>query len=487
MKDGIIHMLIKNEGIFMTNKSTNKHYSLNTVTFKNCPKDVVSDFKADLKDLLNGQERDIEQQILLFAEKFPPSMFFITYHLFLYEIKLGNIKQARTYLIKAIRAFTDLKIRGSINHLHFYLNELLPVEEQFREILSLGSMVSIERELKKMCSALNENKWINKLLEDELNLRNPFISTDQKGRIGNVDFTSSEPFIAMNIRIRNIYALSDMLNFKPIDFSSFDKWRRILRNIGYTFAKERLDSLENFAQAFEGLILLQKYKSLDQLREDEQKNLLKKIALIGMPTSAPGSVIDSESRLLLRRDIVEALKNEFRHSLKAVGFSKKKKQQEILHEGASEYELILSGRRKKFLSSQKADFIRNRKGTGANNEIFIDDERKDVFFNKNFLKDFRHQSYALLLHFVKNDGVGGNALQVYEDVWGDRNAAEENIEGAVYQAMRRFRKKVKKNMLGDVPWSLNNHYSISKTYIMKPRPRYCILMKIKKEKKEEDS
>lgn len=156
----------------------------------------------------------------------------------------------------------------------------------------------------------------------------------------------------------------------------------------------------------------------------------------------------------------------------------------VVEDSSFEYELLFSGKKRKLLTVQRAEQIRNRKGTGAKNEIFIDDERKDVFFNKNFLKDFRHQHYAMLLYFVENEGIGGDFLRIYDNLW-EAHVAEDKVKGVVETAVSRFRIKVEKNGMGSVPWSSKNSYSISKTYIMKPKPKYCVLKKIEKEKKEE--
>ena len=89
--------------------------------------------------------------------------------------------------------------------------------------------------------------------------------------------------------------------------------------------------------------------------------------------------------------------------------------------------------------------------------------------------------YAMLVHFVMHAGVGGNNEILYIGVWGDAVAAERNRDDAIQQAVKRFRKILKKYNLGKVPELSKSRYSASKTYIMKPKPRYCILRRIEKE------
>lgn len=149
-----------------------------------------------------------------------------------------------------------------------------------------------------------------------------------------------------------------------------------------------------------------------------------------------------------------------------------------------EYELISLCRKSKFLTFEKAEDVRDKKGSGSKNEIFIDDERKDVFVNKKYAEEFKDLMYAMLMHFVMHAGVGGNNENLYKGVWGDAIAAEDNRDDAVQQAIKRFRKILDKYNLGKVPELSKSRYSVSKTYVMKPKPRYCILRRIEKDNEE---
>lgn len=149
-----------------------------------------------------------------------------------------------------------------------------------------------------------------------------------------------------------------------------------------------------------------------------------------------------------------------------------------------EYELLSSGKKVVLLVSLKAEEIRGKRGLGTKNEIFIDDERKDVFVRRKSAEEFKDLMYALLFHFVINSGVGGDTERLYIAVWGDAVAAEDNRDQAVQQAVKRFRIILKNYNLGIVPELSKSRYAASKTYVMKPRPNYCILRRIEKEEKD---
>jgi|GEM_PF-6130164 len=154
-------------------------------------------------------------------------------------------------------------------------------------------------------------------------------------------------------------------------------------------------------------------------------------------------------------------------------------------EGEHDYELITSGKKRKFITARKAEERRENKGTGIKNEIFIDDERKDVFFNRCFAEGFNGQNYAMLIHFVTREGAGGNTETIYNNVWGESSPSGDDLNNAVEGAVTRFRRLLKKYKIGEVPSLKKNMYDISKAYVMRPKPRYCILKRIKKEKEEE--
>ncbi len=149
-----------------------------------------------------------------------------------------------------------------------------------------------------------------------------------------------------------------------------------------------------------------------------------------------------------------------------------------------EYELLSSGKKVVLLVSLKAEEIRGKRGLGTKNEIFIDDERKDVFVRRKSAEEFKDLMYAMLFHFVINSGVGGDTERLYIAVWGDAVAAEDNRDQAVQQAVKRFRIILKNYNLGIVPELSKSRYAASKTYVMKPKPQYCILRRIEKEIEE---
>jgi hypothetical protein len=99
------------------------------------------------------------------------------------------------------------------------------------------------------------------------------------------------------------------------------------------------------------------------------------------------------------------------------------------------------------------------------------------------LKNLKDQNYALLLYFVENEGVGGNFLQIYDNLW-EAKVSEDKVKDAVEKAVSRFRMIIKRYGLGDVPGISKNRYSTTKAYIMKPKPKYCILRKIEKDNEE---
>lgn len=146
-------------------------------------------------------------------------------------------------------------------------------------------------------------------------------------------------------------------------------------------------------------------------------------------------------------------------------------------EKLKEYELFYSGGKIKSISSEKAEEIRKRKGQKAKDEIFIDDERKEVFFNKKFIKEFQGQNYSLLRHFVGRKGIGGNKMEIYKGVWeNDPDGGDDiKINRSVDTALTRFRDILQKYGIGKIPPRKD---SIRKVYILSPKRAYCILRKI---------
>ncbi len=147
-------------------------------------------------------------------------------------------------------------------------------------------------------------------------------------------------------------------------------------------------------------------------------------------------------------------------------------------EEKADYELLLSGKKKKFLLGEKAENIRDNKSSG----IFIDDERKEVFFNKKMIDEFQGQMYSMLKHFVMNEGIGGDKERIYEEVWQDKTGAvaEDSMSGAVDTTISRFRSILKKHKICDVETRSEGVFSSRKIYILKPMPSYCILRRIEK-------
>lgn len=148
-----------------------------------------------------------------------------------------------------------------------------------------------------------------------------------------------------------------------------------------------------------------------------------------------------------------------------------------------EYELLYSGQKRKFISSEKAEEVRRRKGQRMKDEIFIDDERKEAFFKKTLINEFQGQMYSTFCHFVENGGIGGGKMEIYRGVWEDFTGAaiEENISGAVDVAMKRFRDILQKYKIGKIVIKSAGVYSSKKTYILEPKRTYCVLKKIENE------
>lgn len=148
-----------------------------------------------------------------------------------------------------------------------------------------------------------------------------------------------------------------------------------------------------------------------------------------------------------------------------------------------EYELFYSERKKKSISSEKAEEIRKRKGQKAKDEIFIDDERKEVFFNKALIKEFQGQSYSILRHFLENNGIGGKKEDIYRCVWEDFTgvANDKNISGAVDVAMKRFQDILKKYKIGNYEKKAEGVFHSKKVYLLKPKRTYYILKKMENE------
>ena len=151
-------------------------------------------------------------------------------------------------------------------------------------------------------------------------------------------------------------------------------------------------------------------------------------------------------------------------------------------EEENDYELSSSGRKKKSVTAERAEEIRRKNGIGLKNEIFIDDERKEVFFNKKLIDEFQGQMYSMLKHFVMNEGVGGDKETVYEEVWQDKTGAvaEDSMSGAVDTTISRFRGILKKHKICDVETRSEGVFSSRRIYILKPMPSYCILRRIEK-------
>lgn len=145
-----------------------------------------------------------------------------------------------------------------------------------------------------------------------------------------------------------------------------------------------------------------------------------------------------------------------------------------------EYELSFSGQKKELISSVEAEEIRKRKGYKPKDEIFIDDERKEVFFNKKLIDEFQGLNYSLLRHFVENEGIGGNKMNIYESVWEDNPDAVDDIKinSTVDANLSRFRDLLQKCGIGNISIRKDG---IRRVYILGPKRAYCILRKVENE------
>jgi len=180
----------------------------------------------------------------------------------------------------------------------------------------------------------------------------------------------------------------------------------------------------------------------------------------------------------LREEILQTVESSKKEIINL--FKQKQLAKEFKHgKKKMEYVIFWNGRKEKAISPEESEKIRENKGR-AKTRLFIDDERKEVFFDKKLIDKFQGQMYSMLRHFVINEGVGGSKDKVYQEVWEDYTmaVADENIDGAVDVAMKRFRDILKKNDICDVKIRTEGVFASKKIYILYPKINYCILRRI---------
>jgi hypothetical protein len=142
------------------------------------------------------------------------------------------------------------------------------------------------------------------------------------------------------------------------------------------------------------------------------------------------------------------------------------------------YELISNGQLL-YLSPEIAvaerDSIKKMKG-----ELFIDNERKEVFFDGNYIKGFHGLNYSMLRHFIMNEGVGGNKEKIYGEIWDDITGYdyEKKTDRVIDTAISRFRDILTDNNIGTVSLRKEGVHGHNKVYILDPMPNYSFLKKI---------
>lgn len=185
-----------------------------------------------------------------------------------------------------------------------------------------------------------------------------------------------------------------------------------------------------------------------------------------------------KAEIKLKEEILQTVESSKKE---IINFFKQKQPTEKLKPGKKklEYVIFWNRRKEKLISAEEAEKIRESKGR-AKTKLFIDDERKEVFFNKKLIDKFQGQMYSMLRHFVINEGVGGSKDKIYQEVWEDYTMApaEENIDGAVDVAMKRFRDILKKNNICDVKIRTEGVFASKKIYLLYPKISYCILRRI---------
>lgn len=409
----------------------------------------------------------------------------------------GNFNEAKEHLLKTITILNKIGVLDqSLARLTFFAEELIPLELKYSEIFKANSLILLEGYLKSFLATLKNKEWARELLDSRKVCKEINISVSKNlhkkvfFKMNNLDF-----MFVIIARFKCASFLYDVINSKQVDFSMIDRLRGMLRNQGLTsHYREEIDAIEKFVTGFRWFSA---YNDSDDLKRIMKKDkveleieLLENLKLPHKQDDKTSLTISEIKNIKKFMQVISHVSDgtmQIDKSVrKGVGVESGEEKAELKkpEEEKMEYELLSSGKKRKPLTAEKAEAIRDKKGMGLKNEIFIDDERKDVFVGRKHAAEFKDLMYAMLVHFVLHAGVGGNNEILYIGVWGDAVAAERNRDDAIQQAVKRFRKILEKYNLGKVPELSRSRYSASKTYVMKPKPSHCILRKIEEDNEE---
>ena len=390
---------------------------------------IFEDYIKNLQCLLEGGHKDVEKQLISFAEEYPPFISFLFYNEGLLAFRESNVDEAKEHFLKAIKAFAIFEIKGNlVRILPFFVNEIMPVDKKYKEIFNADSLVLMAGYLRNLVTILKKKKWVEAFFRPNVDKDLKEVKKRCKNR---EELRPEDPFFAMGVKIKTIYALHDCLNFKAVDFNALDESRIVLRNIGYKKGKESIDAIENFVIDFDGLVESKHYKSVSQILEDDGRRLMKRLRVASdLSSDLSCFMAEKQSREIFKKDIAESVGVKISKQIQTLGDSLTKrvrtdKRFKTVVEKA-EYRVWFNDSEsegKPVDAKQKEDIIANP-GKYA---LLISREETltQAFINgKKVRPPSGKLTYKVLSYILKHKGAGGTAWNIAQHIFDVKYATD---------------------------------------------------------------
>ena len=119
--------------------------------------------------------------------------------------------------------------------------------------------------------------------------------------------------------------------------------------------------------------------------------------------------------------------------------------------------------------------------------LFVDDERKQVFYNGEEIKEFQGRYLDMLILLLSSDGSAGSKERIYGRVWRtDSDVADiEEINSNVDPFLSKFRKILKDNKISALHRRGDGDSWLGHNYLLDPIPDYRLLSVLSRDKPEE--
>ncbi|MDP1854216.1 MAG: hypothetical protein Q8L26_08470 [Candidatus Omnitrophota bacterium] len=485
--------------------------NLKKFTFEKEIEGIFEDYIKGLTHLLEGDHKDVEREFISLAEDYPnlfiPNLF---YNEGLYAFREGNVDEAEKYFLKAIKAFAIFEVKGNIvETLPFLVNEIMPVDKKYKEVFNADSLVLMAGYLRDLVTTLKQKKWIKAFFNPDADKNFKRVKKHWEKR---EELRPENPFLAMGVKIKTIYALHDCLNFKAVDFNTLDEAKKILRNIRYKKGKESIDAIENFVLDFEELVRSKHHKSINQISKDDGHRLMSRLRVASdLSNDLSCFMAEKQSREMFKEDITESVGGEIKKQMQRLGDSLTKRirvDKRVKPEAEkAEYGVWFNDSEPKGKSAdtkQKEDIIANL-GKYA---LFISREetRTQAFINgKKVRAPSGKLTYRVLSYILKHKGSGGTAWNMAQHVFdvryaidfkdvrelvkaikiqpdldrAKRQAAEELFKDKVEDISKKLRRRIEDlNNLFFKKLNAKLKANEMDEYELIPMPNYCLIEKI---------